>query len=404
MFAKKYGYYYSYIVILLAFIISGYLLYYHLSIVAGNFPESDHCSVIFGKGCLVATLSRFSVFMKIPVGGWGIIYLVILLCLITFSQLFNSGESDEFIQIAFWISFVGALVSLFFILLMIAFSHLFCPYCSIFHLLNFTLFFIIKKLTEKPFSQLLSDLVKALTNFFLAKPMSEQFNKLKWMAFIFPIILSLAVYQWILMQEQNIKIEKLSDYDPLKEIEQFELNEIFELQSSPDDPLYGAADAPVSLVVFSDFQCSMCNMFASNFKYLIDYNKEKLNIRFKYFPLSSTCNSLIEENFHPLACESARASEAARLQGKFWEYHDSLFAMGTLKDKEQLFDIAKMLNLDMDKFKVDYNSEACSNKINQDIQEGIRLKIEGTPTAFLNGRKLNKLSENNINLLVKFLD
>jgi protein-disulfide isomerase len=62
-----------------------------------------------------------------------------------------------------------------------------------------------------------------------------------------------------------------------------------------------------------------------------------------------------------------------------------------------------MLNLDIEMFKVDYNSEVCRNKINRDIQEGIRLEIEGTPTAFLNGRKLNKLSENSINLLVKFL-
>ena len=403
MFAKKYGYYYSYGIIVVAILVSAYLLNNHFSIIAGKTPEFDLCSAIFGKGCMVAALSKFSMFLKIPVGGWGIMYMIILLTFIAISHVFIFGEADEIIQIAFWISFAGVLVSIFFTILMIAIPPLFCPYCTIFHVLNFILFFLIKKLTGKTFSQLLKDFIKAFGIFFLGKTMPVEFNKWKWLAFIFPILLGLTFYQWILMQEQNIRIEKLSDFNPLEEIENFESSEIFDVQSLPDEPILGLTDAKVTLVVFSDFQCSVCNMFASNFKYLIDYNKGKLNIRFKYFPLNSKCNPLLKDNLHPMACESAWAGEAARLQGRFWEYHDSLFVRGLIKNEQELFEIARLMKMDIAKFNLDYNSEICRNKINEDIMEGIRLNIDGTPTAFLNGRKLINLSESNINYLIKFL-
>jgi protein-disulfide isomerase len=262
---------------------------------------------------------------------------------------------------------------------------------------------LIRKISKKAFPELIKGFKNALGIVFLAKSTPPDFNKLKWLAIVFSFILGLVIYQWILMQEQNIRIEQFANYNPLNEIEQFESNEIFDIKLSDDDPLLGNVNAPVTMVVFSDFQCSLCEMFASNFKYLLDYNKGKLNIRFKYFPLSSTCNPLLKDKLHPLACESARAGEAARLQGKFWEYHDALFTYGHVKNEEQLFEIARNMNLEMTRFKVDYYSNRGTNKIEMDIQEGIRLNIEGTPTAFLNGRKLTNLSEKNINFLIKFL-
>ena len=224
------------------------------------------------------------------------------------------------------------------------------------------------------------------------------------MAFLFPIVLGLSIYQWILIQNQRLAIDKLVAFNPLNEIEQFELSEVFKIHSSPEDPIFGSTDAKVTLVVFSDFQCSVCNMFASNFRNLVDKNNEQLNIRFKYFPLSSGCNPIVKSNFHTMSCESARACESARMQGRFWEYHDSLFSLGPIKNEQQLFEIARMINLDITKFENDYYSEICRNKIDKDIQEGIRLNIDGTPTAYLNGKKLVNLSEQNINFLIKFLN
>ncbi len=403
MTSKKYFYYFSYAIIIIGLFVSGYLLFHHFAIVAGKPLESDLCSVIFNKGCAAAVYSSLAVLMKIPVGGWGIVYLLIIGCFILFSQIFFKNTTDEIIQAAFWVSLFSVFFSLFFVVIMILQPVLFCPFCTIFHVLNFVLFFLIKKLTGKSYLELFNALLKALGIVLLAKPVSPDFNKLKWLAFILPVILGLSVYQWALMQGQDIRIEKLASYDPLIELEKFESRKKWDIQISPSDPLLGSKDAPVSLIVFSDFQCSVCEMFATNFKYLLDYNKEKLNITFKYFPLGSDCNPIATNNMHPLGCQAAKAAEAAHRQGKFWEYHDSLFARGIKNNTKIFFDVAELIDLDMVKFKTDYESESIREKINIDIQEGLRLELDGTPTAFLNGRMVRKMSENNINFLTKFL-
>jgi protein-disulfide isomerase/uncharacterized membrane protein len=403
MMSKNYKYSIIYFLIIFEFIISGYLLNHHFSIVAGRFAGTDLCSVIFDKSCIAAVYSNFSVFLKIPVGGWGIIYMIVLLSLIIQSQIFEKSSTIEILKAAFWISFLGICFSLFYIVLMIVVPALFCPFCTIFHLFNFIIFFLIRKITNNTFSKLVVDFKNAFSVLFFAKPIHKEFNQWKWLSFMIPLLLGITVYQWSLLQGQNLKIDRLSEYDPLKEIERFESLEIIDIQFSNEDPVLGSKDAPVNLVIFSDFQCSMCSMFATNLKYLIKYNNEKLNIRFKNFPLSSNCNTITKENMHPLACNAARAGEAARIQGRFWEYHDSLFSQGTIKNEEQLFNVAKKMDIDMVRFKKDYESEACQQRINSDIQEGLRLKLDGTPSAFLNGRRLDKLSEKNINFLIKFI-
>lgn len=402
MSSKKNLYYATYFLITIGLLVSGYLLFNHFAIVAGKPFETDLCSIVFGKGCNAASFSNVSIFMNIPVGGWGLIYLSVLLCLTILSQIFLS-KLNEIIQIAFWISFVALFISLFYIGITALNPVLLCPFCMVFHILNFALFLLIKKLSQKSFKELFRGLLKALGIVFLGKPVSDHFSKWKWLTLIIPLILALAIYQWVIMEGQNIRIQKLESYDPLVELEKFEAIEVWDIQVSSEDPMLGPKDAPVSLVVFSDFQCDICEMFATNFEHLINYNKGKLNIIFKYFPLSSQCNPIITDDLHPSACKAALAAEAAHQQGRFWEYHDAMFEKGIQGDEKLFVAIAQSLNLNMEKFKSDYSSLKSQEKITVDILEGNRLNIDGTPTVFLNGRKVRELSQKNINFLVKYL-
>ena len=210
------------------------------------------------------------------------------------------------------------------------------------------------------------------------------------------------LYQWVLMQSLTNTNEKLANYDPLIEIEKFEAKQIWDIQVLPSDPVIGPKDAPVSLVVFSDFLCPTCEMFATNFEHLLAYNNGKLNIVFKYFPLSTNCNPIAINDLHPLGCNAARAAHAAQQQGKFWEYHDLMFQEEITKE-DVFAEMAQSIGLNIEQFKLDYNSIEATNKISKHVNEGLRLKINGTPTAFLNGREIDELSQNNINYLVKFL-
>lgn len=95
--------------------------------------------------------------------------------------------------------------------------------------------------------------------------------------------------------------------------------------------------------------------------------------------------------FHKFAEPAARAALAAGEQGKFWEFHDKLFASPTLSD-EVIDAIAFQLELDIDQFEQDRNSEKVIQQINQDLRDAQQAGVTGTPTIFINGRKLKQRS------------
>ena len=88
------------------------------------------------------------------------------------------------------------------------------------------------------------------------------------------------------------------------------------------------------------------------------------------------------------ACEAARAGEAARLQGKFWDFHDALFLQDLGTDPEVFSKLAASARLDMDRFAQDFSSEAVADRVSADIQMGIELEINSTPSVFLNNRRV----------------
>jgi len=96
--------------------------------------------------------------------------------------------------------------------------------------------------------------------------------------------------------------------------------------------------------------------------------------------------------FHKMAQPSARAALAAQEQGKFWEFHDSLFAAQSSLSKETINKIAQDLNLDIQKFEQDMASPKIQAQINKDLMAAEKARVSGTPTVFINGRLLKERS------------
>ena len=101
---------------------------------------------------------------------------------------------------------------------------------------------------------------------------------------------------------------------------------------------------------------------------------------------------LVIKNFplrnHKFARKAAQAALAAKAQGKFWEFHHKLFQNYKSINDAKIQDIAKTLNLDMETFNQDMNSKAVQQIINRDIQNGRRIGVRGTPTIFINGKRM----------------
>ncbi len=95
---------------------------------------------------------------------------------------------------------------------------------------------------------------------------------------------------------------------------------------------------------------------------------------------------------HPFARLAAAASIAADRQGKFWEFHDLLFAHYNRLNREKVEEIAKKVGLQMTRFESDMKDPEITSIINRDIREGTRIGVRGTPTVFVNGKELRNRS------------
>jgi len=137
----------------------------------------------------------------------------------------------------------------------------------------------------------------------------------------------------------------------------------------PDDHLHGPEGAPL-VIEYADFECPYCAALSVR---LAQWSLRRV---FRHFPVRSS---------HPRAWAAACAAEAAGRQGRFWEMHDLLFAdQGRLEDPH-LWDRARSLDLDVERFEADRRSDAVKARVKRDFESGIRAGVVTTPTLFSEG-------------------
>lgn len=143
-------------------------------------------------------------------------------------------------------------------------------------------------------------------------------------------------------------------------------------------PWEGAPEgAPITLVEFADFQCPHCGETAPKLEALVNARKNDIHFVYKFYVLGKFPNS---EN-------AARAAIAAGKQNKFWEMHHLIYANQTKLDQAGLDGMAKQLGLDVTRLHADMQLPETQERINKDHKLGEDLKIEGTPTMYINGRQ-----------------
>ena len=170
-----------------------------------------------------------------------------------------------------------------------------------------------------------------------------------------------------------------------------------------DHPALGGPDALLQMVVFSDFQCPYCRDFAVQARHLEQHYSDELRLVFVHFPLGRACNPIMTRELHTQACQAARAAEAARLQGKFWDFHDALFQEDLRSGPEIFSEAAADIGLDLERFGQDLSSEAVRRRVTEDIQMGIELGVNSTPTVFLSRRHVPDIREAALEGLVREL-
>jgi protein-disulfide isomerase len=152
-------------------------------------------------------------------------------------------------------------------------------------------------------------------------------------------------------------------------------------EKEPNKPLHvrGEADAPVTLEEFGDFECPPCGTLSEPINKLEEDYRGRIRVIFRQFPLP----------VHAHAREAALASEAADMQGRFWQMHDVLYREQSVwskaADVRALFNsYAGVIGLDIERFKRDMESDEAKTRVDRDARHAAALRVKTTPTIFIN--------------------
>jgi len=146
--------------------------------------------------------------------------------------------------------------------------------------------------------------------------------------------------------------------------------------ATDDQPSKGSANAAVTIVEFTDYECSTCQQSQPVLEKLTAEYADKVRLVVRDYPLMQ----------HKNAFKAAEAAEAARDQGKYWEYAALLFQNQKALEDGKLKEYASKVGLDRKKFDAELDGSKHADKIQRDMQDAVRVGVRGTPTIFINGR------------------
>ena len=389
---------------------------------SASFAASGEVGCIIGnQGCLKAASSEFAALFGNPISIFGLSFYIAaaLLCVV---GLFWRSEQEALERVFFLGSAIAVVYSIFLAAVSLSGGYL-CPYCATLYGINIGLFITA----------------------FVAYPgrKTDGFSTLKslpkTMAFWTAVLLLLASFptsKYAYVKEklrvraaQNIDdVKKHATTEELKK-HLAETKNTKQAQPETDDPkpqdngnvampampkpiafetrnraLRGNPSAPITLVEFSDFECPYCQRFGLSLKAALKTAPNSFNYVFKHFPLDNKCNPSIEGDFHKFSCEGAYAMICAGRDGKEWAMHDLIFENQRNLKADSFLTFAQELGISLDAFKTCVNAPETRAIVMQDITEGIKAGINGTPAVYLNGMPMApELDGEKLGLLLKEL-
>ena len=189
--------------------------------------------------------------------------------------------------------------------------------------------------------------------------------------------------------EQTLDDPKLyQEYQLKKAAEEFEQAPAQQLNLANLSPK-GSAGAPIKIVEYSDFLCPYCQAFAKAITSYIPKSSGRVSVYFKNYPLDQACNPGLRRTVHPGACNLAMGAICAQKQGRFWAYHDKVFAAPPKNPSVATAAVlAEGVGADKAKFFACMGSSEATQTLADQIKEGKDAGVTSTPSIFLNGRKL----------------
>ena len=338
---------------------------------------ASFCNVNATVNCDVVLSSRYAGLFGVSVAAWAVLFYSGLIGLAA-----AVGRADGAIWRRRWAGLLllgavwAALFSAYLAGVALFVLHAICLMCSALYLINLGLVLTAWRLRA---------VIRTVGR--RAEVSSWHENRLVWGGAVLAAVLLLGIGTWE-------AIGGMGDLTGPEEVErrQPDFYRWYLAQPTVPRPLEGGtnvrgpADAPVTIVEFSDFACGHCAALHGSLDEVLHRFGRSVRVVFRHFPLDSACNPAMTAAPHPDSCLAAAAAECAGDQGKFWPYHDLLFDNQQHLSRPFLLRYAEQVGMDMPGFTQCLAGGEAAARVHADAEAGARLSIDSTPTLFINGR------------------
>jgi len=378
-----------------------------------------------GEGCDIVAQSIYSVFMGLPLAAWGLFFYGSLLALLAPSLFDTENEGGTPGRAAaFYLVAVALVLDLVLFGLQLAVIKAFCKFCVATYFVNLLLLAALWPyrqfalalnflFTPAARASLVAWLLASLSVGAAAAAGNAALQSRKALAagsilgipfapvpLASPGLSEAPVRGSIEEQLAEARAEakkwkdtldddrRLTIYRNQKAKDNFNNAEVFKLDLSRS-PFQGPKDAPITVASYSDFMCPFCRDLAVGLKNYLPTTGNQVKLVYKHFPLEKTCNPTLGSTVHPGACDLALAGICAEESGRFWEYHDKVFAQRWDRaTREDVLKVGASVGLEGAKLGACMDGAAARGRLLKDVEEAARVGVTSTPTVLVNGRRL----------------
>jgi len=372
------------LIALLGLIISAELcfVFYNANFVLNAMPS--FCTINSVIDCDAVAKTGFSLLFGIPLSVYGVLFylFVLLLSLFPFKKYRFSEKIKNPESLIFTLSTFSVISSVILAVISFFFIHKICILCMILYLVNILLF-VISKLGKPIFAR--------YKEFF--QEFTDLISDKRWLAFIVVMILIFAALIFTANYTKIFTPKKENNSSSSEEIKPEEFKSLmmqrFELPEripQPKGNILGDKNPRLIIRVFTDFECPFCAIFNS-MMYAIANEVKGVRIEHHDYPLNSECNPYVPQPIHKNSCIAAYYAYGAKMQGKSWEYITLLFDNQETISEDKLIELAKSINIDINRLKIDAHSEEAKRSLADDVNMANNLNINATPTFFIGMKK-----------------
>jgi len=348
--------------------VSVYLTQHYYEVRNGSAGFKSICNLSSTMNCDAVAASKFADFLPgLPLSSFAAGWFIALFVIALIAR--GAFWRREGLRAALVLSAFGTLMSLFYLVVMATVLKTYCLFCLAADAISVSSFLVVLSLKPEGLAKI-------------------KLDASKWRTFAGITGAALIVALLGLRGLDNSERNRSEEQDAIRAVL---ASPVLSVNSSAEFPSIGPADAPITIVEYSDFQCPYCRLGAFELNTVVSRYPTQVRVVMRNFPFDQACNRKVERLMHAHACEAAKAALCAHKQGKFVAAYEALFqnqdnvTAGTPGVANK---IVLDTGIDAQKFNECIGSADAAAAVSRDIEEAINLGVNSTPTFFINGHRI----------------